>query len=465
MPAINAFSSVCTCFALDTAGYGLSDEFACDELTISDYAHNLIAAIDAIGIQSFCLYGAATGSQIAIEVGKLYPERLNLILLDANGHMDDDERTEMMEGYFPEVTPKRDGGHLLTYWDMCRDLFAAFPWNSAKLDDQLKFDLPPAAVAHDIMNRYLQAGENYASAYRLAFIAESRDHMEGLNVPTVMTRWEGSPVLKIADDLIELGLPDCVELLHAGLPIEERYAVQVEKLRSVVEQLERQEIEGTSQPAQEGATWQRTYLNTELGQVHAYLNRHQNGKPLIVLHSAGVSAAQVLTQAALDGEERPVIAIDLPGHGASVKLPDETDVSIVQLAAPIIAAIAQFNAAEVDILGYGIGGIIGKLVAEAAPAECTLLAGPALYQDKDRERILAHGFPDLTPQIDGSHIVKAWSWVRDNRRYGPWFDRTARAVRRRDTDLDPCSLHREVVDILRTAPVWQKLKVIELLDS
>lgn len=462
MPAINAFSSICMCFALDTAGYGLSDSFECDQPTLSDYAHNLIAAIDAIGIDSFCLYGVATGSQIAIEVGKLYPGRLNLIMLDANGHMSDDERALMMEGYFPDVTPQRDGGHLLTYWDMCRDLFAAFPWNSGRLSDRLKFDLPPAAVVHDIMNRYLQAGQDYAKAYKMAFLAESRDHMDGLNVPTTMMRWEGSPVLKIADDLIKVGLPECVEVLHAGLSVEERYAVQAEKLRTTAEKIPAQDIQERSSPVHQGASWYRTYLNTEHGQVHAYRNQVEGGKPLVVLHRAGASAAQMLEGVASELDNRPVIVFDLPGHGSSPRLPDDEEIELSHLATPIIAALAPLEFGAADILGHGLGVLVGTLISENVQVDRISKAAPAPSEAEDRERILLNGFPDLTPQIDGSHIVKAWSWVRDNRRYDPWFDRSVAALRPRDADLDPESLHKETVDILRTGANWQKLKMLEL---
>lgn len=461
MSAISAFSSICTCFAIDTAGYGFSDDFECDQPTITDYADNLIATIDAIGIGSFCLYGAATGSQIAIEVGKKYPDRINFLMLDTNGHLSDNERAEMLDGYFPDVTARRDGSHLLTYWDMCRDLFASFPWNSGKVADQRRMDVPPAKLIQDVMNRYLQAGENYAKAYSVAFHVENRGHLNGLDVPTTMMRWEGSPIVSMADDLIAQGLPECVELLRAGLPIQERYDLQSERLKSVVATLPKQDIRPKQSNVPSDFAWQRTYFNTEFGQIHAYQNQTRSGLPLVMLHGAGSSARQILEQANVDAIDRPVLALDLPGHGASHKLPND-DLSLSLFAGPIIAVLKQLDFEAADILGQGLGEAVGTLIGRHIQARHLQAVAPDLYQDEDKGRIISHGFPDLTPQIDGTHLVRAWSWIRDNSRYQPWFDHSAAALKQQDADLSPENLHRQAVDILRTGASWQNLKLFEL---
>lgn len=170
IPAMSAFSELCTCIAFDTPGYGLSDPLAVAEPAIADYARAFIDGLDALGIEQCYLYGAATGAQVAIEMGKLYAERVRFVMLDSNGELTDAECADYIaRGYFADVTPRRDGGHLLTYWDMCRNLFKAFPWFSEEPEDQLGLGTPPVETIHAIMLRYLQAGEDYADAYRPAF--------------------------------------------------------------------------------------------------------------------------------------------------------------------------------------------------------------------------------------------------------------------------------------------------------
>mgnify|MGYP001544958043 CR=1 FL=1 len=66
LPMANALAEHFTVVALDTPGYGRSDPMPDRGETLRDYAVYLAATLDALGLQRVCLYGAATGAQLAV---------------------------------------------------------------------------------------------------------------------------------------------------------------------------------------------------------------------------------------------------------------------------------------------------------------------------------------------------------------------------------------------------------------
>lgn len=452
--AITAFSAVCDCYALDTPGYGQSDDISEPNPDMSHYADSVIATADALGMESFYLYGAATGSQIAIELGKRYPDRVKMVMLDSNGHVSDADRDRLMDGYFPDVTPRRDGGHLMTYWDMCRHLFVAFPWQSQRAEDRLGIPLPPAAVTHTMLLRYLQAGSGYAKAYRPAFETENRSHMDGLNVPTTMMRWQGSIALAITDALIAEGVPDCLQVLHAEPTVEARFSVQVEALRSAISEY------GDTGPLNPKANdipagqFERYYFQSGDYRLHAQINRKGQGAPQILIHDALRSSEQMVALARTHIGTRPVMLIDLPGHGASAAI-DAEAVSVESMAGIIGPAITEFANGRVDLIGAGLGGAICVALTKYLQVNKLQLVDPVIYSEKERLDVKDSGLPDLSPEASGSHLMTAWAMVVDSQYYWPWFDKSADAARAQNANLDPEYLHRRVCELLQAGSAFE----------
>lgn len=464
IPIISAFSSVCTCFALDTPGYGLSDPMVQDDPTMGDYAEALIEAADSLRLETFFVYGAATGSQLAVEIAKRYPKRASFVMLDANGHISDEMCDRLVSsGYFADVIPRRDGGHLMTYWDMCRHLFYAFPWNSDDPDDRLGFDIPPASVIHEILLRYLQAGEDYAKAYKAALYTERRAHLDGLDVPTVMTRWASSPVVSIADELIGMGLPHNVRVLKADHGLEARFAVQIDALK---EQITAQGLPNAQLPEASTlltghkAQGRRAYLNADTGQLHAYSAGAGAGKPIVLLHGAGQSGQHILEQAEALATERLVIVIDLPGHGGSVDLPAGEPLSLDALTAPILSALKNEGLLDIDIAGYGLGRTIALQIAQELNLTPLEIDDFTPYTNNNLA-IHEDDLPDLTPRDDGSHLITAWSIARNMAIYSPFWDHRASAYRKQQLDLSPKVLHQKAVDMLRLGTTWRDMVRLE----
>lgn len=459
-PAITAFATLCTCIALDTPGYGLSDPLPDDTPGLRDYADALLAALDALGVGRFAVYGAATGAQIAIELAKRYPQRVTYLLLDANGHISDaDCQTIIDAGYFANVDIRRDGGHLVTTWDMCRQLFVAFPWTSSQPADRLGLDLPPAAVIHATMLRYLQAGERYALAYQAAMLAERRSHLDGVTTPAAMTRWVDSPVLALADALIDQGLPSNVELLHAGSGLNARFAVQKKALSAALSASPWEDYKAVQSAAVE--MLQRTYIDTPAGQLHAHVAGPVDGRTAIVLHRAGESSARVTNTVDELAATHRVIAPDLPDHGSSDRLSDNLPLNVSTVTDILRTALQPVCESTVEWFGHGLGGAIAMNLGVARQERVGII-DPVPYAANERRTLSAAAVPDLTPRVDGTHLLSAWATVRDACQHFPAWDYRASALREQPDGVSLATLHARVVDALYLGARWRTWQSLEI---
>lgn len=106
LPVATALARHCRVYALDTPGYGLSDAPARQPASLDDYLPDLSAALDALGLDRVCLYGCATGAQIAIEYARRRPDRVELLVLDTSrAHSGGRVRTDR-----PRLLPERAPG-------------------------------------------------------------------------------------------------------------------------------------------------------------------------------------------------------------------------------------------------------------------------------------------------------------------------------------------------------------------
>ncbi|MEM1263646.1 MAG: alpha/beta fold hydrolase [Pseudomonadota bacterium] len=459
-PAITAFATLCTCIAFDTPGYGMSDPLPIDKPEFADYTDALIGALDALGIERFAVYGAATGSQLAIDIAKRYPQRVTFLMLDANGHISDSDCERIIaSGYFADVTINRDGSHLVTTWEMCRQLYFAFPWTSSDPADRLGLDLPPAGIIHATLLRYLQAGERYALAYKAAMLAERRSHLDGVTTPAVMTRWVDSPVLSLADALIEQGLPDNVTVLNAGSGLSARFDVQKRALQDALEANPWDDCALRQPPAM--STLARTYIDTPAGQLHARVAGPLDAQPAVLLHRAGESSAQASTMITNLAASRRVIAPDLPEHGGSDRLADNIPLTVATLSDVLRGALQPVTATAVEWHGQGLGGALAMALG-AVRQERVGIIDPVPYTSTERRAINAAALPDLSPRMDGTHVLAAWTAVRDAGQYFPAWDLRANALRARPDSGDPRWLHAKAVDALRLGTRWRAWQMLEI---
>jgi len=103
-------------------------------------------------------------------------------------------------------------------------------------------------------------------------------------------------------------------------------------------------------------------------------------RPLVLLHGFTGSHESWAAARATFRAQRRVIAIDLPGHGATVVRDAAFDWSLAAAADLVAATLAALRIGSADVLGYSMGGRValqmalahparvGRLVLESAPA-------------------------------------------------------------------------------------------------
>ena len=451
---MRAFSPHFCCIGLDTPGYGLSDDFVQDGEELRGYVDALAETLDALGLKRVCIYGAATGAQIGIEFSKKFPVRVALLMLDSNGDFDD-VREEILDGYFPDLTPRRDGGHLLTIWDICRHLSVFFPWQSTRNKDRFATDVMAPELIQQAVDDYLRAGLNYKKAYLPAFYVENWQHAHQLTVPTTINRWPGSLILEHTDALIAKGLPGNFKVLECDPP--NRFDVQVKAARNFYRADAAPPAPGEIAPANSGL--QHCYFPVRSGQLHARVCLNGSGPPLVVLHQAGGSSR--LMQPLLESWVgiRPVIGIDLPGHGESDELLDTPSPSIQDYATVTFQAIDTLGFDRFDVAGYREGAAVALEMATLQPAAINriMLISAPFFEGRQRADLMANLAPSLAPRWDGAHLVTAWAKTRDEALYWPWYRRERHGILWQEPDIAPQRLHLRVTELLKSRDRYRSL--------
>ncbi len=103
----------------------------------------------------------------------------------------------------------------------------------------------------------------------------------------------------------------------------------------------------------------------------------QNGTPVLFIHGFAADQGNWLFNLDAFGPEQPVIAIDLPGHGGSVKAVG--DGALETMAASVAAALDVLGVTSVHLVGHSYGAAVALRLAADAPARAAsvTLVAPA----------------------------------------------------------------------------------------
>lgn len=96
--------------------------------------------------------------------------------------------------------------------------------------------------------------------------------------------------------------------------------------------------------------------------LHRAWLRKGEGDPVVMIHGFGADHNSWRVLAAAANLSRPILAIDLPGHGRS----SATAASLGELASAVAAAIEEEGVAAADLVGHSLGAAVAVAVAEAA---------------------------------------------------------------------------------------------------
>ena len=206
-PMLQLFGQTHHAIAWDTPGYGDSDALASGGKTLEEYVDCLVCFMDSLEQEKAVIYGSATGAQMAIELEKKYPQRVNQLLLENVAWFYDEELEEMFQHYFPDLSPQTDGSHLNTTWKIVTHLFQFFPWYDTSLSARLDLPTPTREVLQAIFLDYLKAGKGYANAYIAAMQNDKPERLKQVKVPTHILVWKDSMIYRYCERLMHVEFP------------------------------------------------------------------------------------------------------------------------------------------------------------------------------------------------------------------------------------------------------------------
>lgn len=209
--------------APDLPGYGLSEPLKESIKDIYSYVPFLKEFIQSFKSNKVLLYGTATGAQLAIALGIMHPNLCHHIFLDNIAHFTEEERAEILDNYFIDISAKSDGSHLQALWQHVCDSCLYFPWYKKQSANKIADSLPSLPILQTLVTDYLQAGTNYAQAYKAAFNNERIEIVTKLTTPTTIFEWQASPLLTYMQRITQTVLSNNFKVVKTESNISERY--------------------------------------------------------------------------------------------------------------------------------------------------------------------------------------------------------------------------------------------------
>ena len=141
-----------------------------------------------------------------------------------------------------------------------------------------------------------------------------------------------------------------------------------------------------------------------------------------------------------------------------------TDLTLEGHAAAVAATLDALGATRVDLLGFagGVGVAIELALSQPALVHHLTLDSSGLLDRTARADALAHEPRDFAPRSDGTHLLAAWSWLRDRRLWQPGYRPERACLRTGEPELDPRSLQRELLAMMMSGHRYAAARAAEL---
>lgn len=432
-----------TLIGLDSPGYGESDPLPLTAPTMADYADAMAETFAALGLKCVPVYGSHTGANIAVELARRSPEKISALVLDGLSLSTPEVAQDRQAHYAPPFTPTADGAHLAWAWQHTRDQLLFWPWYQPHKANRLHGPMKSADYLHEVV-RSKMAAADYWLGYRAAFNHDSRDALKQLTVPAYF-------VTTVADEhtAVERSVPNLPDTVHFVDTTEE---TKLDAIRNALKNnAGDQSFSSPSIPSPPNAVV-RSYAAIDGGQRLVRRIAGGAGKPVVLLHGARGTSAEVMDQAkAINGTcGRPVLALDIAGNGDSDPLP-RSKTNLADYAEDVRAVLAACDVNNFDLYGEGVGAtlalevgrqggdVVGKLVLDR----------PEFPGDDMRDDLLANAAPPIEARWDGTHFLTAWHILRDAALFWPWYRSTEAGVRNVEPDIEPVALQARLLAWLK----------------
>ena len=185
-PLLGRFAESRRALALDARGNGDSSPLQQETPEIADFAAATLAALDALGIATFDLYGTHTGASIAAEIAIQAPRRVHRLILESMGLWDAALQSVHLAKNAPSIAPDMSGSQFNWAWHYIRDQHLFWPWYDHSASARLAIGLPDADALHDLTVEVLKSLTSYQMSYRAAARYPKRERLALLRTKTLV---------------------------------------------------------------------------------------------------------------------------------------------------------------------------------------------------------------------------------------------------------------------------------------
>lgn len=403
--------------APDTPGAGRSDPLTIENPDSADYAHALHQLVQTLGLQRVGLYGFHTGAATVATYGALFPGATTTAVLDGLPAWTGAERAEYLADYLPPFSPVWDGSHMAWLWARMEAQTVFFPWSSTDPARRMNIPVSDAAHVHANAMDLLATGDAYRPVYRAAFTFRAETVVDRLP-PTTLIAGTAGDILTTHFERPVMGGRG-----HTFADAPALHAAVADHLAA---------HPGSPVPDCIGEGFM------VFGDERVAFHRLGGGagRPLIMLHDAGGSSADLAPSS-----KRPVIAIDLPGHGDSA----EGWAGDIDWIETLRSALTAGGLGDAEITGIGAGAVLARALSAAGRGGRT-----------GRAFGLPNPVPSLVPEWDGAHLVRAFRIATWEQYFDPWFRRDP--AHANDAARDVRIVHGRAVSLLKAHRRWSALE-------
>ena len=113
-----------SCFAIDTPGFGMSDDIA-GSPNIEDYGNYILEVLDSLEIKEFHLMGHHSGASIALFIENQCSDLVQSLTLIGVFLATTEEKETMKKQTGLDWSPREDGKHLINAWNLAGEILGA----------------------------------------------------------------------------------------------------------------------------------------------------------------------------------------------------------------------------------------------------------------------------------------------------------------------------------------------------
>ena len=453
VPMMQTLSQRLTVIAPDIAGYGASWALHSAQPTIPDYAADLIAFMEAVGIARAPVYAEQAAACIALEAAQAAPDRISGVVA-RDIMIDWWEDPDLARINLNAFLPSWDGSHYAWLWAFLRDEAVFEPFYRRDLAHRLDQPLPSARDLQARARQFVSPvhhGRKYALALEAAL---------SWDINTVLPKLTCPHVVLGAISRRQGGLVDWLKIKHPGHieTVEDTSAADARVLSLL------SDWTSSADPAAPpvavkpipGRLW-NDYADVDGGQIHFHCNTDPGTTPIFIQHDAASSIGTVVPITETFVGTRSVFSVDMPGSGLSDNLIGHDTPAEVDVYARALGQMLEARGiGPIDFYGMWGGGFVGLELALQTPNAIRLMILSNVFQtpDADRADMIANYTPDVSSVWHGGHLQQMWHQMRDQATFFPWWNKSRDGIIWKEPFIDTNMVHERTCSLMKAGNMY-----------